>query len=222
MMVISIAPSLFPLHETSEIDDVTLIISFWTTSNVSTIQQFGTSVALDGGSLIVGAPTSDIYDGEKFVYVAGAAFVYGLNATSIPTADGSSNLAIHSPPGTYLSNVRSIEADTLGAPPPDASFPLGALGFSVNGLTPGAAIEVEIEFPEEVSVSSYYKFSDHWYEFLDDGTTGATVTPGKVTLKFVDGGRGDHDETANGVIVDPGAISAITISETVFEDGFED
>ena len=190
--------------------------------NVSTIQQFGTSVALDGGSLIVGAPTSDINNGSGFVFVTGAAFVYGLNATSIPTADGSSDLTIQSPPGTYLSNVSAIEAGTLGTPPQDVSFPLGAVGFNVNGLAPGASIEVEIEFPEEVSVSSYYKFSNHWYEFLDDGTTGATVTPGKVTLKLVDGGRGDHDETINGVIVDPGALSAITISETLFEDGFED
>jgi len=203
----------------SEVEEIWPLSS---TSNVSTVLQFGTSVALDGGSLIVGAPGSDIYNGSTFVFLTGAAFVYGLNATSIPTADGNNDLTIQSPPGTFLSNVSAIEADTLGAPPQDVSFPLGALGFSVNGLTPGAAIEVEIEFPEEVSVSSYYKFSDHWYEFLDDGTTGATVTPGKVTLKLVDGGRGDHDETVNGVIVDPGAIAAITISDTVFEDGFED
>ncbi len=191
-------------------------------ADVSTVQQFGASVALDRGSLIVGAPTSDIYNGSTFVYVTGAAFVYGLNATSIPTADGSHNLAIQSPPGTFLSNVIAVEADTLGVPPQDVSFPLGALGFTVNGLTPGAAIEVEIQYPEEVSVSSYFKFSDHWYEFLDNGTTGATLTPGKVTLKLVDGGRGDHDGIANGVIVDPGAIAAITISDTLFEDGFED
>jgi hypothetical protein len=203
----------------SEVEEIWPLSS---TSDVSTVLQFGTSVALDGGSLIVGAPGSDIFNGSSSVFVTGAAFVYGLNATSIPTADGSNDLTIQSPPGTFLSNVSAIEADTLGAPPQDVSFPLGALGFSVNGLTPGAAIEVEIQFPEEVSVSSYYKFSNHWYEFLDDGTTGATVTPGKVTLKLVDGGRGDHDGVANGVIVDPGAIAAITISDTVFEDGFED
>lgn len=202
--------------------------------NVSNIQQFGTSVALDGASLIVGAPTSDIYNGSTFVYVTGAAFVYGLNATAIPTFDGSEFLTIQSPPGTFLTNVIAIDPATLGNLPLDInstqgvsfpqeiSFPLGALGFSVNGLTPGAAIEVEIQFAEEVSVSSYFKFSNNWYEFLDDGTTGATVTPGKVMLKFVDGGRGDHDGIANGVIVDPGALSVITTDDTVFKDGFED
>ncbi|MDH4018974.1 MAG: FG-GAP repeat protein [Xanthomonadales bacterium] len=202
--------------------------------NVSFIQQFGASLALDGTTLFVGAPASDIYNGSSFVYITGAAFVYGLNATAIPAFNGGGLLTIQSPPGTFLTNVTAIDPATLGTLPQgissplgvsfpqEVSFPLGALGFNVNGLTPGAAIEVEIEFPEEVSASSYYKFSDQWYEFLDDGTTGATVTPGKVTLKFVDGGRGDHDETADGVIVDPGALSVITIGETVFEDGFED
>ncbi len=202
--------------------------------NVSTIQQFGTSVALDGGSLIVGAPASDINNGSTTVFFPGAAFIYGLNATAIPTFDGSEFLTIRSPPGTFLINVIAIDPATLGGSalnvssplgvnlPQDVSFPLGALGFDVNGLTPGAAVEVEIEFPEEVPVSSYFKFSDDWYEFLDDGTTGATVTPGKVKLKFVDGGRGDHDGVADGVITDPGALSAIIISDTLFEDGFED
>ena len=202
--------------------------------NVSTILQFGTSVALDGGSLIVGAPASDIYNGETFVFLTGAAFIYGLNATGIHSSIGNEELTIQSPPGTYLTNVIAINPATLGGSalnvssplgvnlPQNVSFPLGALGFNVNGLTPGAATEVEIEFPEEVPVSSYFKFSDDWYEFLDDGTTGATVTPGKVTLKFVDGGRGDHDGVANGVIVDPGAIANVTISDTLFENGFED
>ena len=203
-------------------------------SNVSTVQHFGSSVALDSSTLIVGAPTSDVYNAPNFIFVAGAAFAYGINATAIPSFDGINNLAIQSPPGTFLTNVIAIDPATLGAAPlnvssplgvnvpQDVSFPLGAIGFDVNGLTPGAAIEVEIQFPEEVPVSSYFKFSDDWYEFLDDDTTGATVTPGKVTLKFVDGGRGDHDGIANGVIEDPGAPGVITISDTLFEDGFED
>jgi len=197
----------------------------WPTSSsqdVSNVQQFGTSVALDGGMLIVGAPASDINNGSTFVFVTGAAFVYGLNATSIPTADGSDYLVIQSPPGTFLTDVSAVDPVTLGAPPPGVSFPLGALSFNVEGITPGAAVEVEILFPKDISVSSYFKYSDQWYEFFDNGTTGATVTPGIVTLKLVDGDRGDHDLVADGVITDPGALSAIIISDTLFEDGFED
>ncbi|MEO8496547.1 MAG: dockerin type I domain-containing protein, partial [Planctomycetota bacterium] len=45
----------------------------------------------------------------------------------------------------------------------------------------------------------------HWYPFLYNGTTGANILSDRIELYFVDGGRGDGDATANGVIVDPGA-----------------
>jgi len=142
-----------------------------------------------------------------------------LNVTSIPNAEDGQYLVIQSQPGTFLTNVSAVDPDSLGPPPPGASFPLGAIKFNVEGIAPGATVEVEILFPGDVLVSNYFKYSDHWYEFFDNGTTGATVTPGKVVLKLVDGGRGDHDLSANGVIEDPGAIA---LSDTLFKDGFEE
>jgi hypothetical protein len=38
-----------------------------------------------------------------------------------------------------------------------------------------------------------------------DGTTGAVINGNEITLHLVDGKRGDHDLTANGEIVEPGA-----------------
>ncbi len=52
--------------------------------------------------------------------------------------------------------------------------------------------------------------TDHWYEFLYDGTTGAEILADKIVLHFVDGERGDSDLTANGVIADPGAPAILT------------
>src|SRR5215471_6404290 len=46
-----------------------------------------------------------------------------------------------------------------------------------------------------------------------DGTTGAEILPDRVLLHFVDGQRGDDDLTANGEIVDAGAL-AITTTTT--------
>jgi hypothetical protein len=143
-----------------------------------------------------------------------------LDVTSIPTAEGSDYLVIQSQPGTFLTNVSTVDPASLAPTPMGASFPLGALQFNVEGIAPGATVEVQITFPSEILVSNYFKFDgDNWYEFYVDGVTGATVTPGKVILKLTDGGRGDHDSSANGVIVDPGAIA---LSDTLFEDGFED
>jgi hypothetical protein len=44
----------------------------------------------------------------------------------------------------------------------------------------------------------------HYYEFAWDGTTGARFVPGGVLLYYVDGGRGDHDGVADGVITTDG------------------
>ena len=143
-----------------------------------------------------------------------------LDVTSLPTAEGSDYLVIQSQPGTFLTNVSTVDPASLAPAPAGTSFPLGALQFSVEGIAPGATVEVQITFPAEILVSTYFKFDgDDWYEFYVDGVTGATVTPGKVILKLTDGGRGDHDSSANGVIVDPGSIA---LSDTLLEDGFED
>jgi hypothetical protein len=149
-----------------------------------------------------------------------------LHVTSIPTFDGSEYLVIESEPGTSLTNVAVADPDTLGTPPPGAMFPLGALQFNVEGFAPGAAVQVGILLPVGTDVSTYFKYGDepaipgdHWYEFLDDGNTGATLLPDRIVLNLVDGGRGDDDITANGVIIDPGAP---TLGDDFLKDGFED
>jgi len=44
--------------------------------NISAVKFFGDALAVDGETLIAGAPTSDIYNGSTFIYVAGAAIIY--------------------------------------------------------------------------------------------------------------------------------------------------
>ena len=94
---------------------------------------------------------------------------------------------------------------------------MGFVQFTMS--TTSATTVAELYLPEDVDVNTYYKFgptpedtSPHYYEFLFDGTTGAELLDldgdgdaDKIVLHFVDGGRGDADLTANGVIVDPGA-----------------
>ena len=71
---------------------------------------------------------------------------------------------------------------------------------------------MEIFFPEGTIIVSYWKYgptsdnpAPHWYEFIYEGTTGATIDGNKVTLHFVAGQRGEDDLTANGEFVDDGA-----------------
>jgi hypothetical protein len=148
------------------------------------------------------------------------------HVTSIPNAADGQYVVIQSEPGTVLTNVSAVDPASLGTPPVGAAFPVGALSFTVEGIAPGASSMVEILLPPGVVVNSYYKFGDepllsgdHWYEFLDDGSTGAVLLPDRIVLKLVDGGRGDDDVTANGMIVDPGAAGFLDI---LFIDGFEE
>jgi hypothetical protein len=119
--------------------------------------------------------------------------------------------------GTSLTNVAASDNPSSGDAPGDYTFTRGFFGFTVNGLTPGAATTVTlILHAKDTSLSTYYKYgptsdnhADHWYSFLSYGTTGAEITHGTeqttVLLSFIDGQRGDDDLSANGEITDVGA-----------------
>jgi large repetitive protein len=142
-----------------------------------------------------------------------------VNVTSIPVASGDNAgeyLTIVSPAGTSLIQVVSAP---IPAPDqaPAVDFPLGLVAFEVQGLALGASTVVTIVLPSGVPIVSWWMYgptaaqpTDHWYEFGWDGATGAIIhvetalSPPSVDLHFIDGQRGDHDLTANGVIVDPG------------------
>ena len=76
----------------------------------------------------------------------------------------------------------------------------------------GQSVTVAIIPEKQTPVISYWKYgstpndlTDHWYEFLFDGQTGAAILEDRILLHFVDGQRGDDDLEANGEIADPGA-----------------
>jgi hypothetical protein len=88
------------------------------------------------------------------------------------------------------------------------------LGFEVRGVTPGGSTQITLMLLPGVTFNAYYKFgpepgntTPHWYAFNYNGTTGAQISSSTLTLKFVDGQRGDADLAANGTIVDPGGPS---------------
>lgn len=124
-------------------------------------------------------------------------------------------VTIVSLPGTTLTDVQSGGNPSPDDVPEGVEFPAGFVSFTVQGLAPGAAIEVQLilHVPEGTAINSYYKHgptpdnpTPHWYDFNFDGTSGVTsITGNVITMTLVDGQRGDADLTANGTIVDPGA-----------------
>ncbi len=119
-----------------------------------------------------------------------------------------------------LRNVQAVFDPAHGSQPLPAEIPIGALAFELHDVPPGGEVLVTLHPPFEVDVNTYYKFgtqpadnpstpfdertTDHWYDFLYDGQTGADFSGRFVTLNLVDNGRGDSDPRL-GIIADPGA-----------------
>lgn len=89
------------------------------------------------------------------------------------------------------------------------SFPHGLVDFTASGCVGGATLKFTLTLPSAAPAGAIlYKygptFSDatpHWYAYPAsfDGKT--------VTFSVTDGGLGDDDLTANGVIVDPSGVA---------------
>jgi len=111
--------------------------------------------------------------------------------------------------------------------PENVKFDLGVLDFKIVDLVPSQTVSVGLILPAGYIPETYYMYgptpddtNPHWYEFMDDGITGATImgnvsitSPSGnivqrsfVQLVFKDGARGDADLTENGTILDPGGV----------------
>lgn len=123
--------------------------------------------------------------------------------------------------GLQLRNVRAMQPSAELAS--RHSLPMGLFGFEVHGVARGGAAAVRLVLPEGYETNTYIKqdSTGAFGRFDFDGTTGAVFNGNVVTLHLVDGGRGDADGVANGVITDPGGpgdptIVAAKIKEVTF------
>jgi len=90
--------------------------------------------------------------------------------------------------------------------PPGVNFPFGLFEFDLLGCSPGGSITVTVTYPQPIpSGAQYWKYgataanpAPHWY------TIPATFSGNTATFTLVDGGLGDDDLTANGIVVDQG------------------
>jgi hypothetical protein len=176
------------------------------------------SPAIDGGDPDpTGLPAYD-QRGAGFQRVANGradigAFEKQENSAALASQGaGAPIVTLESPAGTALTQVTALpEPDPADVVVPSgefARFPVGTFTFQV-GVAQGAAAEVVLYVPTGLLINAYYKQSPadgKWYKFTDarfedrngDGTA-------DVVLPLTDGGSGDSDGQANGVIIDPGA-----------------
>lgn len=156
------------------------------------------------------------YDGDR----NGIPDYREARAASLPTAAGGQYVTLSVPAGLSLTNVRAVGNPSPANAPENVEFPYGFFEFTVTGLNNGACTVATLHLPEDRSLTTYFKFSGtpenttpHWYPFLDNGLTGATIShqPGLTTiaLSICDDQRGDGDLSLNGTINDPGGPARI-------------
>jgi len=120
------------------------------------------------------------------------------------TATGTGTAKFNSDTGA-IADVTPIDEATLPtAGKPDIDFPHGFFSFYIAGLTPGATVTVTITLPSAVPVGTqYWKYhasEGGWIQIPMGSDNGDNV----ITITLVDGGLGDDDGLANGIIDDQG------------------
>ena len=159
--------------------------------------------------ILPGLP-EEAYDGQYFINEFDFWEVEEPTPTPVVPATGGDPVYFSSSSGA-IEDLTAIPGDAYGAPPEGVNLEYGLFRFNIIGITPGDAVTITLEFPDNLPVDAeYWKYgktqsdpTDHWYEIFVGDNDGDNV----ITITLTDGGLGDDDLTANGVIVDDGGPS---------------
>ncbi len=145
------------------------------------------------------------------------------NVTSLPAKDAAPGedaayVTVAGPPGSTLSEVSTIDPETLGSDPPDGVvLPAGLVSFKLN-VASGATETVKIFGGSVAGVNGYAKYdpvTETW-SILPAGLVQVHEEDGEVNdhvdVTLTDGGAGDADGAENGVIDDPGGIAKLPVA----------
>ncbi len=156
----------------------------------------------------------------------GVADIEQENVASLPVAGNSDGryVTLAAPQGNRLTavSVTTAPQSVDDSSPVGINLPIGYVSFNVENVVVGGSLAIEIFPPDASAFTTYYKYGsvvagepEQWYEFLYDGTTGAEILADRIILHLVDGGRGDADLTANGVITDPGLPGTVDVTSVL-------
>ena len=167
-----------------------------TTLTVGGVQGTFTSTTIDDSVDSDGDGVSDCLDEYPFDASIATPALPGGNTMTVETASGS------------LEAVQVVAADDATnqqGRPEDQDFLYGLLSYRITGLNVGETVSVTLTYPAVLPAGSViYKYDDVT-GFVEFG--GAMINGDTVTLTLTDGGEGDSDGQANGVIVDPVGVA---------------
>ncbi|MBW2037196.1 MAG: DUF4465 domain-containing protein [Deltaproteobacteria bacterium] len=132
------------------------------------------------------------------------------NMASVKAAAGSGQIGVAFAPGGTVNKISAIKSidpatieDTAGRP---ENMPFGLIDFVLRGNAPGYTATVTVHLSEDVPDSAkWYKYdqASGWKDYSSHATLLNSRT---IRLDLKDGGYGDADGIANGIIRDPGGV----------------
>jgi len=175
------------------------------TSEYSTPSAFTTGEA-ENDANGNGIPDNQELDGETALDGDGQPDNYGNHFKGIATVVGDIYVAIETSGNiTSLQSLDNMDQATLEGMPDD--MPWGLISFRIETANPGDTVQVTIYFDEQAPDGAvYYKYDpiDGWIDYSEHATFAPDMM--SVTIEIQDGGFGDMDGAANGIIVDPGGV----------------
>ena len=131
---------------------------------------------------------------------------------SVETSTGTGTAAFSTDSGEFADitgvNEDSLPQEAKDNKPGGLTLPHGLFSFTITRLTPRQSVTLTITLPDPVPIGSlWWKVNttagnNTWYSLPIGSDDGDNV----VTITLTDGGSGDNDGVANGVIVDPSGI----------------
>ena len=134
----------------------------------------------------------------KSVKMEGTNVQIGVSIKGCPTCIGVESVESE--------DTRQLDSYAYGKP---SRMPFALINFKIAVVKPGDQAVVKLYFSKAASsLSKWYKYdpiADRWYDFSAYAKFASDRR--SVTLTLIDGGPGDADGVANGVIVDPAGVA---------------
>jgi subtilisin family serine protease len=119
-------------------------------------------------------------------------------SATVASSTGQGSLIFRTSAGT-ISNARALDAPDLGSSCAAVLFPYGVFAFDISSILPGSSVDITVTMPDS-RATLYWKCTSNGPVQMPLVSQGGN----SMVIRLTDGGPGDADGVANGVIVDPG------------------